>query len=97
MHLTQIMLLLSMQVFPATMDTTMMITFASIALVTLHETLIFQWRIICCMCSEEALSERDAAFDHLILQWILSQSLLCFALCQTGSIQRLQKFIIKLY
>jgi hypothetical protein len=63
MHLTQNPALSycpTIQVFPATMDTTMMITFASIALVTLHETLMFQWRIICCMCSEEALSERDA-------------------------------------
>jgi hypothetical protein len=52
----------------------------SIAPVTLHETLMFQWRIICHMHSEEAVSERDAAFNHLILQWILSPSPLCFAL-----------------
>ncbi len=52
----------------------------SIALATLHETLMFQWRIICCMLSEEAVLECDATFNHLILQWILSPSLLCFAL-----------------
>jgi hypothetical protein len=52
----------------------------SIAPVTLHETLMFQWRIICHMHSEEAVSEHDAAFIRLILQWILSPSPLCFAL-----------------
>jgi hypothetical protein len=52
----------------------------SIAPVNLHETLMFQWRIICRMHSEEAVSQRDAAFDLLILQWILSPSPLCFAL-----------------
>jgi hypothetical protein len=52
----------------------------SIAPVTLHETLTFQWRIICYMHSEEVVSERDAAFDRLILHWILSPSPLCFAL-----------------
>jgi hypothetical protein len=52
----------------------------SIAPVTLHETLMFQWRIIRYMHSEEAVSERDAAFDRLILHWILSPSSLCFAL-----------------
>jgi hypothetical protein len=52
----------------------------SIAPVTLHETLMFQWRIICYMHSEEAVSEHDAAFNHLILHWILSPSPLCFAL-----------------
>jgi hypothetical protein len=52
----------------------------SIAPVTLHETLMFQWRIICHMHSEEAVSECDAAFNHLILQWILPPSPLCFAL-----------------
>jgi hypothetical protein len=52
----------------------------SIAPVKLLKTLMFQWRIIRCMHSEEAVSQRDAAFDHLVLQWILSPSPLCFAL-----------------
>jgi hypothetical protein len=52
----------------------------SIAPVTLHEALMFQWRTICHMHSEEAISECDAAFNCLILQWILSPSPLCFAL-----------------
>ena len=52
----------------------------SIAPVTLHEMLMFQWRIIRRMHSEEAVLQRDAAFDRLILQWILSPSPLCFAL-----------------
>jgi hypothetical protein len=41
---------------------------------------MFQWRIICHMHSEEAVSERDAAYNRLIMQWILSPSPLCFAL-----------------
>jgi hypothetical protein len=41
---------------------------------------MFQWRIIHHMHSEEVVSECDAAFNRLILQWILSPSPLCFAL-----------------
>jgi hypothetical protein len=41
---------------------------------------MFQWRIIHHMHSEEAVSECDATFNRLILQWILSPSPLCFAL-----------------
>jgi hypothetical protein len=53
--------------------------YVSIAPVTLHKTLMFQWRIIHLMHNEEAVLQHDAAFDHLILQWILSPSPLCFA------------------
>jgi hypothetical protein len=52
----------------------------SIAPVNFHKTLMFQWRIIRRMHSEEAVSQCDATFDRLILHWILSPSPLCFAL-----------------
>jgi hypothetical protein len=52
----------------------------SIARVTLCEMLMFQWRIIRRVHSEKVVSQRDAAFDHLILQRILSPFPLCFAL-----------------
>jgi hypothetical protein len=63
----------------------------SIAPVTLHETLMFQSRIIHHMHSEEAVSQCDAAFDHLILQWILSPSPLCFALSSNRQYPKVAK------
>jgi hypothetical protein len=63
----------------------------SIAPVTLHETLMFQWRIIHHMHSEEVVSEHDAAFDRLILQWILSPSPLCFALLSNRQYPKVAK------
>jgi hypothetical protein len=67
----------------------------SIALVALHEALMFQWRIIRHMHSEEAVSERDAAFDRLILQWILSPSPLCFALLSNRQYPKVAKVYLQ--
>jgi hypothetical protein len=44
----------------------------SITPVNLHKTLMFQWRIIHHMHSEEEVSSCDATFNHLLLHWILS-------------------------
>jgi hypothetical protein len=63
----------------------------SIAPVNLHETLMFQWRIIRRMHSEEAVWQHDAAFDRLILQWILSPSPLCFALSSNRQYPKVAK------
>jgi hypothetical protein len=63
----------------------------SIAPVNLHETLMFQWRIIHRMHSEEAVLQCDAAFDRLILQWILSPSPLCFALSSNRQYPKVAK------
>ena len=63
----------------------------SIAPVTLHETLMFQWRIIHCMHREEVVLQHDATFDCLILQWILSPSPLCFALSSNRQYPKVTK------
>jgi hypothetical protein len=62
------------------MDSTMMITFQLHQSIFTSKTLMFQWRNIHGMHSEEAVLQRDATFNRLILQWILSPSPLCFAL-----------------
>jgi hypothetical protein len=69
----------------------------SIAPVNFHKTLMFQWRIIHCMHSEEAVSQCDATFDRLILHWICPHLLSALLSRHTGSIQRSLKLIFKLY
>jgi hypothetical protein len=72
----------------------------SIAPVNPHKTLLFQWRIIRRMHSEEAVSQCDAAFNRLILHWILSPSPLCFApspLCFALSSNRQYPKVTKAY
>jgi hypothetical protein len=47
------------------------------------------------MHSEEAVPEHDAAFDCLILQWILSPSPLCFALSSNKQYPKVAKVYLQ--